>query len=205
MVKNTGGGSKHKKLASKTANFKPKTLYAIKEQGMMYCKVLKKLGGTHMQVISKDGKTMTAKISGTMRKRKWINVGDIVLVSPRDFETNQDNCDILYCYNYEEAKGLVSMGEIPFEINQKGNGEGDEGEYVKFDDMDESEEDDDGDEASDDIPLNNNHIKPLKTGKDVKSRNNKRDDKMNRMENLTFIDNNNINENDNNSPNIDDI
>ena len=183
MVKNTGGGSKHKKLASKTANFKPKTLYAIKEQGMMYAKVLKKLGGTHMQVLSTNGKIMTAKISGTMRKRKWINVGDIILVSPRDFETNQDNCDILYCYDYEESKNLVSMGEIAFEINEKEDD-------IKFDDigieLDESEDSDNPLNETDEIPVNVNRIPPpVKTGKDIKSRNNKRDEKLTRIENFT--------------------
>jgi translation initiation factor 1A len=189
MVKNTGGGSKHKKMASKTANFKPKTLYAVKEQGMMYGKVLKKLGGTHMQVLCTNGKIMTAKISGTMRKRKWINVGDIILVSPRDFETNQDNCDILYCYDYDEAKTLSSMGEIAFEINQKTDD-------IKFDDIDidvnDSDEDplndSNGDGDEDDLPANLNRSTPLKTGKSIKSRNNKRDEKLSRIESLTHGD-----------------
>ena len=189
MVKNTGGGSKHKKMASKTANFKPKTLYAIKEQGMMYAKVLKKFGGNHMQVLCTNGKIMIAKISGVMRKRKWINVGDIVLVSPREFETNQDNCDILYCYNYDEAKTLVSMGEIAFEINQATDD-------VKFDDnieLDDSDEDplNDSNESNseNDLPANLNRSTPLKTGKSIISRNNKRDDKLSRIESLTHCEN----------------
>jgi len=186
MVKNTGGGSKHKKMASKTANFKPKTLYAIKEQGMMYAKVLKKLGGTHIQVLATNNKTLTAKISGTMRKRKWINIGDIVLISPRDFETTQDNCDILYCYDFDEAKNLVSMGEISFDINQKTDD-------IKFDDIEvELNDSDDSDKSSneeeDDLPANTNRSAPIKTGKDVKSRNNKRDEKITRIENFTHED-----------------
>jgi translation initiation factor 1A len=185
MVKNTGGGSKHKKMASKIAKFKPKTLFAIKEQGMMYAKVLKKLGGTHIQVLATNSKTLTAKISGTMRKRKWINVGDIVLVSPRDFETNQDNCDILYCYDQDEAKNLVSMGEIAFEINQKTDD-------IKFDNIGvELNDTDDSDKSlneEDDLPVNTNHAAPIKTGKDIKSRNNKQDEKMTRIENFTHED-----------------
>jgi translation initiation factor 1A len=188
MVKNTGGGSKHKKLASKNANFKPKTLYAIKEQGMMYAKVLKKLGGTHMQVSCTNGKVMTAKISGTMRKRKWINIGDIILVSPRTFETSQDQCDILYCYNLDEAKDLLSQGEITFELNKS-----DEDSHVDFnDDLFEEDSDDDilkeESENSDEIPENTNRKEPVKTGKDVKSRNNKRDEKLSRIENLNYVD-----------------
>ena len=184
MVKNTGGGSKHKKMASKTANFKPKTLYAIKEQGMMYAKVLKKLGGTHMQVLATNSKILTAKISGTMRKRKWINVGDIILVSPREFETNQDNCDILYCYDFDEAKNLISMGEISFDINPK-NEDIEFGEIgLELNDSDELS----NESESDELPINNNRAGPIKTGKDIKSRNNKRDDKMARIENFTHED-----------------
>jgi len=179
MVKNTCGGSKHKKMASKTANLKPKTLYAIKEQGMTYAKVLKKLGGTHMQVLSTNGKTLTAKIPGTMRKRKWINIGDIILICSREFETSQDNCDILYCYDYDEAKNLVSMGEISFDINQKTD-------EIAFDEN-ELDSDSDLDKSSneDDPVINTNRSIPVKTGKDNKSRNNKRDEKMTRNENFT--------------------
>ena len=184
MVKNTSGGSKHKKMASKTTNFKPKTLYAIKDEGMMYAKVLKKLGGTHMQVLATNTKIMTAKISGIMRKRKWINIGDIILISPRDFETNQDNCDILYCYDYDEAKNLVSMGLISFDINQKPD-EINFGEVASYDSDNITNSDKSSNEDEDDLPINSNKIQPIKTGKDIKSRNNKRDEKMSRIENFT--------------------
>lgn len=188
MVKNKTGGNKAKGMSNKKTNFKPKTLFAT-EEGMLYCKILKKVGGTHMQVQCSNGKIMTAKIRGTMRKRKWINIGDIVLVSVRDFETNQDNCDILYCYDYDEAKSLVSSGTISFEVNQNPD-EQDNGIHFGDDIGMSSDEDDPLNENSDEDVVdglgNTNRqqsLAPIKTGKDMKSRNNKRDEKMSRIEN----------------------
>jgi initiation factor 1A len=137
---------------------------------------------SHLQVLATNGKILKAKISGVMRKRKWINIGDIILVSSREFETNQDNCDILYCYDYDEAKNLISLGEISFDINNKIDD-------IKFADIDlELNESDESDNDTDELPINNNHTILIKTGKDIKSRNNKRDDKLSRIENFTHED-----------------
>ena len=46
-----------------------------------------------------------------MRNRVWINGGDIVLASLREF--GDDKADIIHKYYPEEALELQEMGEIP--------------------------------------------------------------------------------------------
>ena len=50
-----------------------------------------------------------------MRKRVWINMNDIVLISLRDFQENK--ADIIYKYMPDEAKRLKMYGEIPKDVN----------------------------------------------------------------------------------------
>jgi translation initiation factor 1A len=188
MPKNFTGGNKAKSKANKLVTVKKNTLYAT-EPGMMYGKIVKKLGGTHMKVMCNDGIERIGKIPGAMRKRKWINVNDIILLSLREFSTNQDHCDILYCYDYDESKNLLSLGEISFELTKQND---DHDNSIRFtDDINEISDDDDplNDDSSNDadLPVKTNtiSIEPVKTGKAMKSRNNKRDEKISRIEGLT--------------------
>ena len=48
-----------------------------------------------------------------MRKRAWINLTDIVLVSVREFD--EDKVDILHKYNNEDLYRL--KGELPLDLN----------------------------------------------------------------------------------------
>ena len=48
---------------------------------------------------------------GAMKKRKFVNMGDIVLVSLRDFQDSV--CDIIDSYDENQAKRLKDMKEIP--------------------------------------------------------------------------------------------
>ena len=52
-----------------------------------------------------------AHIRGKLRKRVWIGVGDIILVSLRDFQ--DDQCDVIKKSNIDEARQLKSIGELP--------------------------------------------------------------------------------------------
>ncbi|CDI77080.1 eukaryotic translation initiation factor 1A, putative [Eimeria acervulina] len=46
-----------------------------------------------------------------MRKRVWVNAGDIVLVSLREFQDNKG--DVIAKYTPDEARALKSYGELP--------------------------------------------------------------------------------------------
>ena len=51
-----------------------------------------------------DGITRTGLIRGTMRRRVWINAGDIVLIGLREFQ--EDKADIIHKYSTDEARQL---------------------------------------------------------------------------------------------------
>ena len=59
----------------------------------------------------KDREPLTAHIRGTMRKKIWINQGDIILVSLRDFQ--KDKGDVILKYSADEARSLKAYGELP--------------------------------------------------------------------------------------------
>lgn len=66
------------------------------------------LGSDRILVRLPNGKQMVARIIGKMRKRVWIRQGDVVLVSPWDFES--DKGDIFYRYTKDQVKQLKNMG-----------------------------------------------------------------------------------------------
>ena len=66
------------------------------------------LGNDRLLVRLPDGKQMIARIRGTMRKRIWIRKGDIVLVSPWDFEP--DKGDVFYRYTKDQVRELKKLG-----------------------------------------------------------------------------------------------
>ena len=53
-------------------------------------------------------------IRGSMRKKVWIKINDVVLVSIRDFEPNKG--DIIYKYTPGEILFLKKEGEIPDDL-----------------------------------------------------------------------------------------
>ncbi len=82
---------------------------------------------------------------GKLRKKVWINVGDIILLSLRSYQDEKG--DVILKYNADEARSLKAYGELPetAKINETdlGGPEGD-GDYgFEFDedrDSDSSEE-----------------------------------------------------------------
>ncbi|KAJ2331332.1 Translation initiation factor 1A, partial [Coemansia sp. RSA 2681] len=83
----------------------------FKEEGQEYAVVLKMLGNGRVSAKCFDKETRIAQIRGSMRKKVWINVGDIILVSLRDFQDNI--ADIILKYNPDEARDLKTYGELP--------------------------------------------------------------------------------------------
>ena len=94
-----------------------------------YAQALKMLGDRRIQanVYNPETKLWEEKlihVRGKFRKRVWINVGDYVLVSTREFETggsgSEDDADeklqfggdVIHKYEPQEIKKLVKMGEF---------------------------------------------------------------------------------------------
>mmetsp|Transcript_59395 Transcript_59395/g.128917 ORF Transcript_59395/g.128917 Transcript_59395/m.128917 type:complete len:142 (+) Transcript_59395:61-486(+) len=90
----------------------------FKEFGQEYAQAVRMLGGGRVQLQCYDGVSRQGLIRGTMRRRVWINTGDIVLIGLREFQ--EGKADIIHKYTTEEARNLQSYGELPAsaKINQ---------------------------------------------------------------------------------------
>lgn len=90
----------------------------FKEDGQEYAQAVRMLGNGRLEALCFDGKTRLAIIRGKMRKRVWVNAGDIILVGIRDFEDGK--CDVMQKYSPDEARQLKAYGELPetAKINQ---------------------------------------------------------------------------------------
>lgn len=109
MVFKKGGKKGKKGKKPVTDGVKRKIIF--KEDNQEYCLVEKLLGNCRIEGKCYDGKTRLCHIRGSMRKKIWIKVGDVVIVSLREFEDNK--CDIIYLYVKDEVKYLIKLGELP--------------------------------------------------------------------------------------------
>lgn len=112
---NTTGGKNYKK--SKHAAEKP--TFIDRQADQMYARIIKNLGDRNMLTYCNDNKVRLCHIRGSMRKRVWINVGDLVLISLRDFELskeesgkNYEKGDIIAKYDTEQIGRLRKMPDI---------------------------------------------------------------------------------------------
>ena len=71
--------------------------------------VKKMLGFDRVMVSCQDGKERLCRIRGSMKRRMWIRVGDIVLVSPWDFQS-ETRGDIIWRYKRNQADWLRKKG-----------------------------------------------------------------------------------------------
>merc|ERR1712046_486808 len=120
------GGNKRKR--GKNMNFDKREL-VYKEEDQDYGQVMRLLGGGRVEVNCLDGNVKgLCTIRGKMKNRVWINAGDIVLISLREF--GDDKADIIHKYFPEEAFELQDLGELPenIAVNEGAPDEQDEGE-----------------------------------------------------------------------------
>lgn len=75
-----------------------------------YARVTRMLGDGRLAAACDDGIERLCRIRGKMRGREFVNVGDVVLVSVRDFEP--DKADVVWKYSAAEATMLQSYGEL---------------------------------------------------------------------------------------------
>lgn len=85
-------------------------LYA--EDGTMYAVVKATLGAGRVQVEDSAGDLRVCKVRGSMHKREFVRVNDLVLISLREFETAQKKGDVVWKYTEDEARQLRRYGEL---------------------------------------------------------------------------------------------
>jgi len=71
----------------------------------------KLLGFDRVMVKCQDGHERLCRIRGKMKRRVWIRVGDVVLVSPWDFESDKRG-DVFWRYTRAQAEDLRRRGYI---------------------------------------------------------------------------------------------
>jgi translation initiation factor 1A len=143
MPKNTGIGGKKRKMGKKNHHNSEREL-VYKEEMQDYAQVLRLLGDSRLEVQCMDTVKRMAHIRGTMRKKVWIAMGDVVLVALREYES--DKCDIILKYTEDEVRKLKSLGEIPATIKlpENENKEKDDGyEDIVFERGDDDDSDED--------------------------------------------------------------
>lgn len=132
MPKNKGKGGKNRRRG-KNENEDEKRELVFKEDGQEYAQVLKMLGNGRLEAYCFDGVKRLCHIRGKLRKKVWINQGDIILVGLRDYQDTK--ADVILKYNPDEARNLKSYGELPEnakinEISLKEFGEDDDEEDI---------------------------------------------------------------------------
>ncbi|CAJ0953494.1 unnamed protein product, partial [Mesorhabditis belari] len=131
MPKNKGKGGKNRRRG-KNENDVMKRELQRKDPGQEYAQVMKILGNGRLLAFCFDGKQRLCHIRGKLRKKVWINTGDIILLGLRDYQ--DDKADVILKYNPDEARQLKSCGELPDNAKLNEGDEQDEGE-VEFTDV----------------------------------------------------------------------
>lgn len=80
------------------------------EEGQEYARVLAMLGNGRVRAKFADNSERVCRIRGSMRRREWVNVGDVVLVAARDGLAG-DTADIVHRYLPAEVQKLKAWGE----------------------------------------------------------------------------------------------
>ena len=113
---NQKGGKNYKK--SKHATPMKATLF-LPEADQIFGRVIRNLGQRRMLVFSNDNKIRMCHIRGSMRRgSSWITVGDIVLITRRDFEKlpekagEYENADIISRYDKDLQSDLKKVPGI---------------------------------------------------------------------------------------------
>lgn len=110
MPKNKGKGGKNRRRG-KNENDNEKRELTFKEDGQEYAQVVKMLGNGRLEAMCFDGEKRLAHIRGKLRKKVWINQGDIILLSLRDYQDEKG--DVILKYTADEARSLKAYGELP--------------------------------------------------------------------------------------------
>jgi translation initiation factor 1A len=71
----------------------------------------KLLGYDRIMVKCQDGKERLCRIRGKMKRRVWVRLGDIVLVSPWEFQTDKRG-DLVWRYTRGQAEMLRRKGYV---------------------------------------------------------------------------------------------
>ena len=84
----------------------------LPEEGEMFGRVLKMLGGENVMVKCTDGLTRRGRIRGKLKRRVWIRDNDIVIIAPWDFN-EVERGDIVWRFTLPQVEWLKDNNHIP--------------------------------------------------------------------------------------------
>lgn len=113
----TTGGKNYKKF-KKESKVQEEAKYNISKADFpdsIYAKVTSMLGNGRLMAKGEDNKDYNCVIRGRMYKKIWIGKDDYIIISPRDYEKN-NNADVLHKLtedelNQFEIKGIFIIAE----------------------------------------------------------------------------------------------
>ena len=107
---NNKGGKKYKRNKN-TVLENRNTRFKDEDESQEYAQITSALGNCRFDVLCFDGKSRLATMCGKMRKRVFVNQGEIVLVSLRDWQDSK--CDIIEKYNQNDIQKFRQKKLIP--------------------------------------------------------------------------------------------
>lgn len=82
------------------------------DEGELFGRVLKMMGGENVMVKCTDDVTRRGRIRGKLKRRVWIRDNDIVIIAPWDFGGG-DRGDILWRFTLPQVDWLKQNNHIP--------------------------------------------------------------------------------------------
>ena len=98
-----------KRLVKNESDIRKRMMYPNKNDILGI--VIKNYGQTRMNIKYQDGETRICRVRGKMKKRVWVREGDIVLISPWDFQSDEKG-DIIFRYTRNQASLLRNQGYL---------------------------------------------------------------------------------------------
>ena len=84
------------------------------DENQEYGKITQVNGNARFNVFCFDGIDRLGICAGNIKKKKWVNLNDIVLVSLWEFQ--DEKCSIIHTYEEDEVKKLKNEKEFPSSI-----------------------------------------------------------------------------------------
>lgn len=84
----------------------------LPEEGELFGRVLKMLGGENVMIKCTDGITRRGRIRGKLKRRVWIRDNDIVIIAPWDFKEDERG-DIVWRFTLPQVEWLKENNHIP--------------------------------------------------------------------------------------------
>ena len=87
----------------------------LPEEGEMFGRVIKMMGGENVMVKCEDGVARRGRIRGKLKRRVWIRDNDVVIIAPWDFG-EEGRGDILWRYTLPQVDWLKQNKHIPLDF-----------------------------------------------------------------------------------------